>query len=148
MRPVSHAVASLDHEREHGRQLPVYEGLQGTGHAKVVQGKAPYGHVGPSLALKHACHVIVHAALTGRLAPAGKATLAGRNVRRAHGHGTQLDVGHGISHAIQERRCKPHGVAGVTLWAAVDEQDVHRWSPCIVSSRSLQAWLHSPSMRA
>ena len=61
------------HEGQRHGKLAVDQVLQLAGQPEVIQGEAPDDDVGPQDLLDDRPHVVMDAALAGRLAPAGKA---------------------------------------------------------------------------
>ena len=118
------------HEGERHGKLPIDQVLQRAGQPEVVQREAPGNDVGPQNLLDDTLHVVADAALPWRLAPAGEASPAGLDFKRADAQG--LDCGRlpvGVfflgGDALQESAGQTPGIASLAFRAAVDCQDSH-----------------------
>ncbi len=135
------------HEGQHHGQLAVNQVLQPARHRIIIERKAPDSHVRPQELLDHFPHIVLYAALSRGLVPAGKAPQTGAYLQPVDLDFLDFDSGllrpailapgslgsqpfalrlrQPLSHPFQKAPGQLPGIAAAALRASIDCQNLH-----------------------
>ena len=128
-------VSALAHKRQAHGQLAVNQVFERPRHTVVIKRKTPDDQICGEQPLNHGLHIIFHAASSGRLLPAGKAALAGRNPKSVQMQLFDLDrplpFALMVAYAIEKAVCETERVTLSPLGTSVNQQNLHALIPPI-----------------
>ena len=122
-------VSTLAHKRQAHGKLAVNQIFEQPRHTVVIERKAPDDQICGEQPLNHGLHIVLHATATGRLLPAGKAALAGRNPKSVQMQLFDLDRSLPfvlmVAYAIEKAVCETERVTLSPLGTSVNQQNLH-----------------------
>ena len=128
-------VSALAHKRQAHGQLAVNQVFERPRNTVVIKRKTPDDQICGEQPLNHGLHIVLHATATGRLLPAGKAALAGRNPKSVQMQLFDLDrplpFALMVAYAIEKAVCETERVTLSPLGTSVNQQNLHALIPPI-----------------